>query len=59
MVEPDLVERWDTPDDTTYVFHPTFKGKFEGLASLPLRLASPHFALDCSHLSVIIPLTRA
>ena len=20
-VEPDLVERWETPDDTTYVFH--------------------------------------
>src|SRR6266571_4796346 len=21
IVEPDLAERWDTPDDTTYVFH--------------------------------------
>ena len=21
LVEPDLAERWDTPDDTTYVFH--------------------------------------
>src|SRR5207248_5589889 len=21
MLEPDLAERWDTPDDTTYIFH--------------------------------------
>jgi peptide/nickel transport system substrate-binding protein len=21
LIEPDLAERWDTPDDTTYIFH--------------------------------------
>jgi len=22
LIEPDVAERWEMPDDTTYVFHP-------------------------------------